>query len=374
MTYDVLVVGAGITGITIAERLANKGLTVLLIESRNHIGGNCYDEYDKFGILIHPYGPHIFHTDNAEVVEYLSHFTDWRPYEHRVTALINERIVPLPFNLDSLKICFAPDRALHLERLLIATYGMGTKIPILQLLESKNIQLNELSKFIYSNVFEGYTLKQWGLSLADIDPSVSGRIPVRISYDDRYFQDYFQKMPVKGFTHMFQRMLNFPNIKFLANTSFNALDKHVKWRHCIYTGTIDGYFKASLGELPYRTLKFSFEHYTQLRHLPSAVLNYPSKEVPWTRISEYKQITGQNASGTSICTEYPGAHIPGKTVPYYPVISPHSSALLDEYHKLATSEAPYFTFAGRLGSYKYLNMDEAVLQGLNLVKAVVAKI
>lgn len=371
MTYDVLIVGAGMTGATAARALAEAGLRVLVQEARAHVGGNCHDAPDAQGILIHPYGPHIFHSSRPQAVDFLSRFTKWRPYEHRVTALVRGRIIPLPFNLTSLAVCFSAADAARIEKALLRRCGEGGSVPVLELRGAEEGCLRELADFVYEEVFLGYTQKQWGLAPTEISPAVTARVPVRVSRDDRYFQDAFQQMPRDGFTPMFKRMLDHPGISLRLNTPYAAADMPAgagRIRAVVYTGTIDDYFGRRLGALPYRSLDFDFQHYAQPRHLPSAVLNYPDAGIAWTRITEYRQLTGQQAEGTSVSLEYPRAHEAGRTMPYYPVFTEEAAALYERYRELARSEAPQVVFAGRLGAFRYLNMDDAVLAGLQAAR------
>lgn len=374
-THDVLITGAGMTGAVAAAQLAAAGANVLVIDQRDHVGGNCYDAPDEHGVCIHPYGPHIFHTSKAEVVEFLSAFTAWRPYEHRVCALINHRIVPLPFNLTSLRLCFTASEAAALEAALVEAFGAGAQIPILELRRTGRQDLTELADFIYEHVFVGYTQKQWGLAPDAIDPAITGRVPVRVNHDDRYFTDTFQRMPLEGFTPLFGRMLRHERITVRTSTPYAELgDAHGHpcgpahnfdhWKCCIHTGPLDEFFHSTLGALPYRSLRFDFAHYAQPRHLPVGVLNYPDARVPWTRIAEYKTLTGQETAGTSVSVEYALPHEPGRTIPYYPVLTKESATLLHAYEELAAMEAPGVIFAGRLGAFRYYNMDDAVLAGM----------
>lgn len=370
MNYDVLIAGAGMTGATAARALADVGLRVLVLEERDHTGGNCRDAPDAHGLYVHPYGPHIFHTSKREVVDFLSRFTVWRPYEHRVTALVRNRIIPLPFNLTCLGMCFSARDARRMEEALIRRCGEGGKIPILELRGAKDACLRDLADFVYEEVFAGYTQKQWGLAPTEIDPAVTARVPVRVSRDDRYFEDDFQCMPRDGFALMFDKMLDHPGISLCLKVSLAEGEKEFSdIRAHIYTGTIDGYFRHRLGALPYRSLDFDFQHYAQPRHLPSAVLNYPNARIPWTRIAEYKQLTGQESGQTTVSLEYPRAHEPGRTIPYYPVFTEDAAKLYAEYKALARAEAPDTIFAGRLGAFRYLNMDDAVLAGLEAARA-----
>lgn len=378
--YDALVVGAGMTGAVAAARLAEAGAEVLVIDQREHAGGNCRDAYDAHGVLVHPYGPHIFHTSRPQAAKYLSAFTQWRPYEHRVCGLIRHRLVPLPFNLTSLAMCFPPAEASALEKSLVRRFGENAQIPILELRAAGCADLAELADFIYENVFLGYTMKQWGLAPDAIDPAVTGRTPVRVNHDDRYFTDSFQQMPKDGFTAMFANMLRSPRITLRTGLPYEAVGDaagrpcaDVRWKHCIHTGPVDEFFGLRLGALPYRSLRFDFAHYAQDRHLPVGVLNYPDAGVPWTRISDYKHLTGQRVSGAGVSIEYALPHEPGRTIPYYPVLTPESGALLRAYADLAAAEAPDVIFAGRLGAFRYYNMDDAVLAGMDAAARVAAR-
>ena len=368
MRYDVLIAGAGMTGATAARTLADAGMRVCVAEARNHAGGNCHDGPDEHGILVHPYGPHIFHSSSRAAIDFLSRFTGWRPYEHRVTALVRNRIIPLPFNLTSLAVCFPAREARRMEEALVKRHGRNGQTPILELRASRDACLRDLADFVYEEVFLGYTQKQWGLAPTEIDPRVTARVPVRVSRDDRYFQDSFQYMPDAGFARLFDRMLDHPGITLRLGTPFE--DAGATARAVIYTGTIDGYFRHRLGALPYRSLDFDFQHYAQPRHLPSAVLNCPDAAVPWTRITEYRQLTGQEDPYTSVSLEYPRPHEPGRTLPYYPVFTDDAARLYADYRELAEQEAPGVIFAGRLGAFRYLNMDEAALAGMEAARQV----
>jgi UDP-galactopyranose mutase len=368
MPFDVLIAGAGMTGATAARVLAEAGLRVFVAEERDHVGGNCHDRPDEHDILIHPYGPHIFHSSRQDAVAFLSRFTRWRAYEHRVTALVRDRLIPLPFNLTSLALCFPAREARRMEAALIKRHGRAGQVPVLDLLRAKDACLRDLAHFVYEEVFLGYTQKQWGLAPTDLDPGVTARVPVRVSRDDRYFQDSFQHMPDEGFARMFGRMLDHPGITLRLATP--ASEAGIAARAVIHTGTIDGYFGCRLGVLPYRSLDFDFQHYAQPRHLPVAVLNYPSATVPWTRITEYKQLTGQEHPSTSVSVEYPRPHESGRTLPYYPVFTEDAARLYGEYRELAQREAPNVIFAGRLGAFRYLNMDDAVLAGMEAAQQV----
>lgn len=375
MRYDVLIVGAGMTGATAARCLAEAGARVLVVDTRDHVGGNCYDSPDEHGILIHCYGPHIFHTSRQEVVDFLSRFTTWRPYEHRVVGMIRHRLVPLPFNLTSLSMLMPGAAGRELSDRLVGLFGYGAQVPILTL--RQHAAFADMADMVYAEVFEGYTRKQWGIPLEGIDPAITARVPVRISHDDRYFTDSFQAMPTDGFTPLFAAMLTHSNITLRTGTAFADLGSAVEWKHCVYTGPVDEFFAACHGDLPYRSLDFVFEHYAQERHQPVAVVNYPDITVPFTRISEYRQLTGQvspvgNSLGTTVSLEYAQAHVAGQTIPYYPVLTTGSAAQLAAYQATAQQQCPHIQFAGRLGAFKYLNMDEAVVAGFTAAQQVLA--
>lgn len=387
MRYDVLIVGAGMTGATAARCLAEAGAKVLVVDARTHVGGNCYDEPDEHGVCIHRYGPHIFHTSRQKVVDFLSRFTTWRSYEHRVVGMICNRLVPLPVNLTSLSMLMGAAAGQELATRLTEAFGYGTQVPILEL--RKYPMFMEVADLVYAMVFEGYTRKQWGISPEGIDPAITARVPVRISHDDRYFTDSFQYMPAEGFTPLFTAMLKHENITLHTSTAFADVENSVQWKHCVYTGPVDEFFAACHGNLPYRSLDFVFEHYAQERHQPVAVVNYPDATVPFTRISEYRQLTGQSAAtaqssdsaqsagvgfrlGTTVSLEYARPHVAGQTIPYYPVLTPASAAQLASYQATAHKECPHIHFAGRLGAFKYLNMDEAVLAGFAAAQHVLA--
>ncbi len=366
MKVDWLIVGAGFTGCVLAERIATQlNQRVLIVERRNHIGGNAYDYYDEHGILIHRYGPHIFHTNSKKVWIYLSKFTEWRPYYHRVLAVVDGKKVPVPFNLNSLYILFPQRYAEKLEELLIKSYGFGVKVPILKMRENSEGELRFLADYIYEKIFYGYTLKQWEFKPEELDPSVTSRVPIYISRDDRYFQDAYQAVPKHGYTRMFQQMLQHPNIKILLNTDYREIIEEVKFKRMIYTGPIDEYFDFIHGELPYRSLNFDFVHYENDFFQEVAQVNYPN-EYAFTRISEFKHITGQCSSGTTVAYEYPEPFIRGVNEPYYPI--PREEYI--ERYKLYLEEAKKLNgtviFVGRLADYKYYNMDQAVARALSV--------
>lgn len=308
MKVDWLIIGAGFTGSVIAERIASQlDQKVLVLEIRDHVGGNAHDFFDAHGTLVHKYGPHIFHTNSHKVWKYLSQFTNWRPYEHRVLAAIDGKTVPVPFNLTSLHTLFPPAEAIELEKLLVDQYGIEAKIPILRMREQVNPKLRQLADFIYENVFLGYTKKQWGLTPEELLPSVTGRVPVLVSHDDRYFQDQYQAMPVDGYTAMFNRMLNHPNIEVMLKTDYRAVSGTVRFNRMIYTATIDSYFDYVRGALPYRSVRFEIELLNKKWHQSAGQVNYPN-DYNYTRITEMKHITGQDLGHTVLAIEYPEEH------------------------------------------------------------------
>lgn len=371
--YNWLIVGAGYTGAVVAERLASQsGKTALVIDRRNHIAGNAYDRRNDAGVLYHQYGPHIFHTNSQAVADYLSAFTEWLPYEHRVLGMVDGRIIPIPFNLTSLEILFPKAEADRLAKILIEAYGIDQKIPILKMRESPVQGVRDLADFIYKNVFYGYTTKQWGLEPEQLSPSVTARVPVHISYDDRYFQDTFQNMPKEGYTKMFERILAQQGVDVSLNTDLADLGSEVTYDRLLYTGAIDEYFGYTLGELPYRSLDFNFQTYRQQRHQAVGQINYPVSH-DFTRITEMGHLTQEWSDVTTVAIEYPVAHVPGQTVPYYPIPRDENQELHNRYVALAGKEAGNVLFAGRLGDYRYYNMDQAVGRALALFsKSIVA--
>lgn len=371
MKADLVVVGAGFSGAVIAERAATQlGWRVLVIEQRDHIGGNAYDCLDDHGILVHRYGPHIFHTNSERVWTYLSRFTAWRPYEHRVQAVIGTASVPLPFNLNSLGCLFPATRARAARDALVQAYGFGASVPILRLRQSRHRTLRGLADYVYENIFLHYTVKQWGMRPEELDPSVTARVPIRISHDNRFFTDRFQGMPRDGYTALFNRMLAHPNIRVLLNTDFHELNGALRYRRLVYTGPIDRFFDYRHGELPYRSLRFDFRHLPQDRVQPSGTVNYPNDH-EYTRSYEFKLLTGQRSSGTTIAYEFPQPHCPPHTTPYYPIPRRDNR---ERYRAYATDAAGRddLIFCGRLASYKYLNMDQAVGRALRTFEHAVA--
>lgn len=362
MNVDVLVVGAGFAGSVIAERCASAGKSVLVIDKREHVGGNAYDEYDRQGVLVHRYGPHIFHTNASSVVEYLSRFTGWIPYEHRVLAMVCGQLYPIPINQTTINRLYN----LSLDESGIEDFFAKVREHREPVITSEDVVLNRVGRDLCDLFFRGYTRKQWGLDLSELDASVAGRVPVRTNADDRYFTDAFQKMPADGFTKMFLRMLDHPNIRIQLGADFREVEQHVHYQLLFYTGPIDEYFNFQYGKLPYRSLRFEHEHLADtLQFQPVGVVNYPNDH-DWTRITEFKHLTGQQHPGTSIVREYP--QVEGD--PYYPVPRPENKEKYNQYQSLADHERNVF-FVGRLAQYRYYNMDQVVASALKLAAEVI---
>jgi UDP-galactopyranose mutase len=356
-SYDYLIVGAGYAGSVLAERLASQhGARVLVIDRRPHIGGNAYDELNSDGILYHKYGPHIFHTNSDQVVEYLSQFTEWRPYEHRVLAVVRDKLVPIPINRTTLNKLFDLDLETDEDA---AQYLASRAEPVEDIRTSEDVVVNAVGRELYELFFQGYTRKQWGLDPSELDKSVTARIPTRTNTDDRYFTDTFQAMPKDGYTAMFKRMLDHPLIEVRTGVDFRDVRNEVDADHIINTGPNDEYFDHRFGKLPYRSLKFDHKTLEEERRQPVGTVNYPSPDVPYTRISEYKHLTGQQAPVTTITYEYPSA----EGDPYYPIPRAENQELFKRYEALA-DETEGVTFVGRLATYRYYNMDQIVGQAL----------
>jgi UDP-galactopyranose mutase len=366
MKCDVLIVGAGLAGSILAERIANiSNKKVILIDRRNHIGGNCYDHYDDFGMLVHKYGPHIFHTNSKKVWDYLSQFTSWIPYFHRVLGVVEGIKIPIPFNLNSLYKVFPVKYAEKIEAILIDTYGYGINIPILKLMQTDDKDLKFLADYVYKNIFLGYNIKQWGLKPEEIDFSVTSRIPVSISRDDRYFQDIYQGIPEFGYTEIFKKLINHENIELLLNTRFDDIKNKIQYDKLIYTGNIDDYFEFEFGELPYRSLEFDFKNIPDVNFQECAQINYPNN-YDFTRITEFKHLTAQKSDSTTIAYEFPKEYIKGINEPYYPIPKKENNDLYQRYINLAEKSAKNVIFAGRLAEYKYYNMDQVTGVALHL--------
>lgn len=356
--YDVVIVGAGFAGSVLAERLAaDGGKRVLLCDRRPHIAGNAYDNHNAAGILVHQYGPHIFHTNSTEIVSYLSRFTAWRPYEHRVLAAVGDKRVPMPINRTTLNLLYGLDLK---DSAAAEAFLRSRAEPIDDLRTSRDVVINQIGSELYRTFFEGYTRKQWGLDPSQLDKAVTSRVPTRHSTDDRYFLDSFQAMPLHGYTAMFENMLDHDGIDLQLGVDFADIRAENLAPRIIYTGPIDEYFGHRFGALPYRSLAFKHETLDQRRFQPVAVVNFPDEAVPYTRITEYKHLTGQAHRQTSISYEFPQDH----GDPYYPIPRPENAALYKRYADLA-KEHPKVSFVGRLGTYRYYNMDQVVGQALS---------
>ncbi len=365
---DTLIVGAGLTGSTFAERLASKnGETVLIVDKRAHVAGNAYDEYNAFGILEHRYGPHIFHTNSAKVWNYLSNFTRWRPYHHRVLASIEGQLVPVPVNLNTIYAIFGDRLATRMERQLIAAYGYGSRVQILTLMQAEQEDLKFLSQYVYKHVFLGYTKKQWGLVPEALSSSVTARVPILVSRDDRYFQDSYQAMPERGYTYLVQQMLKSEKIKVLLNTDWKELKDQVSYRRLIFTGPIDEFFEYKHGALPYRSLRFAVETHPTEAFQSASVINYPN-EYDYTRITELKKLTGQVHRLSTTVTEYPEAYKIGENIPYYPIPTDENRTLFSLYEQETSKQGGNVILAGRLADYQYYNMDQAVARALAIAE------
>lgn len=355
--FDYLIVGAGFAGSVLAERLATvKDASVLVVDRRPHIAGNAYDYYDDAGILIHKYGPHIFHTNSERVFEYLSRFTAWRPYEHRVLTSVDGQLVPMPINADTLNKLYG----LSLTCQDVAAYLANVAEPKEQIRTSEDVVLNTVGRDLYNKFFRNYTRKQWGLDPSELDASVTARVPVRTTRDNRYFTDRFQAMPLHGYTRMFEKMLDHPNIKIMLHTDYAGLKDEIKYKNVIFTGPVDEYFNYCYGKLPYRSLHFEHQTHDKEKYQEAAVVNYPNEHA-YTRVTEFKYLTGQEHRKTSVVFEYPRA----EGDPYYPIPQPQNAELYAKYKALAEA-LPNVHFAGRLGTYKYYNMDQVVAQALTL--------
>ena len=359
--FDFLVVGAGYSGSVLAERLAAElDKKVLVIDRRPHIAGNAYDHYDDAGIIVHRYGPHIFHTNSGQIFEYLSQFTEWRPYQHRVLASVDGQLVPIPINLDTVNRLYGTNfTSFELEKFFASVAEKRDRVRT-----SEDVVVSAVGRELYEKFFRGYTRKQWGLDPSELDASVTARIPTRTNRDDRYFTDTYQAMPLHGYTRMFERMLSHPNIKVMLNTDFREIRDVVPYRSLIYTGPVDEYFDYCYGKLPYRSLEFRFQTVDTPVYQPVGTVNYPN-EYAHTRVTEFKHLTGQEHSRTTIVYEYPRA----EGDPYYPIPRKENTDLYKRYEALA-EETPNVTFVGRLATYKYYNMDQCVGQALAAFKRI----
>lgn len=375
---DTLIIGCGFAGSVVARILAERGEKVKIIEKRNHIGGNCYDEYDEYGVLVHKYGPHIFHTNNQEVYDFLSRFTKWYDYQHEVVGNVYGKIIPIPFNLNTLMIVFGEEKGQKLKQELIDTYGKNARVPILELQKSSSQGIQEVAEYVYENIFLKYTMKQWNQKPEEVDQSVTARVPVLISEDNRYFQDQYQGMPLDGYTKLFERMLDHNHIEIelghdaKTDLTFDFQNNQVFYQgqefkgKIIFTGAIDEFFDNRLGQLPYRSLRFDFEHYQQDYYQSKGVVNYTVSE-DYTRITEFKYLTGQDIQGTTIIKEYPEVYKDNSQVPYYAILNPENQKMHQNYVDLV-KPFPNFYLLGRLAQYKYYNIDGIVEEALAFTK------
>lgn len=390
--FDAVVVGSGFAGSVAARELAEKGgMRVLIIEKRSHIGGNMFDERDEAGILVHRYGPHIFHTNDTRVFMYLRQFSGWIGYQHRVLADWHGTYLPVPFNKNSMEVAFGEERAAHLIEKLVDAFGDERKVTINELREQDDPELAEVADFVYKNVFLYYTQKQWGLTPDEVDPSITARVPVFISRDNRYFQDKYQGLPAGGYTALFESMLDMPNIEVCLNTDAESvfdlefesgaedaplsgikLHGRTFTGPIIYTGPLDELFIARFGRLPYRSLDFVYETHEVDRLLPCGTVNYTVTE-DYTRITEYKHLTMQRAPRTTIVKEYPRAYTdPSSQIPYYAIINEENNAHYERYLKL-TEPLENFYPLGRLAEYRYYNMDKIVGLALDRAHGIIEK-
>lgn len=355
--YDVMVVGAGFAGAVMAERLAvDGGKRVLVVDRRPHIAGNAFDRHDAAGILIHQYGPHIFHTNSRDIFDYLSRFTQWRPYQHRVLADVDGQLVPMPINRTTLNALYGLNLSSDVE---VEAFLATRAEPVDPIRTSADVVVSKVGRELYETFFRGYTRKQWGMDPSELDKSVTARVPTRTDTDDRYFGDNYQAMPADGYTRMFEAMLDHPNIDVLLGVDYADVRNAYPHDHLVFTGPIDEYYGYRYGRLPYRSLRFEHRTLDTVQHQPVAVVNYPNEDVPYTRVTEYKHLTGQVAPQTSVTYEYPSA----TGDPYYPIPRDENQLLFKRYEALALDE-PNVTFVGRLATYRYYNMDQVVGQAL----------
>ena len=361
MAFDYLIVGAGFAGSVLAERLArvcNK--KVLIVDRRNHIAGNAYDHYNEAGILIHKYGPHIFHTNSRDIFDYLSKFTRWRGYEHRVLASVDGQLLPIPINLNTINQMYG----LNLTSFQVEEFFASKAEKRDPVKTSEDVVVGKVGQELYEKFFRNYTRKQWGLDPSELDALVTARVPTRTNRDDRYFTDSYQSMPLHGYTRMFENMLDHPNIKIMLNTDYRDVREFIPFKEMIYTGPIDEYFDYQFGKLPYRCLEFKHETHDRPLFQPAAVVNYPN-DYAYTRITEFKYLTGQEHAKTSVVYEFPQA----EGDPYYPIPRAENSALYKRYQELADT-TPGTYFVGRLASYRYYNMDQVVGAALTMFRKI----
>ncbi len=353
--FDYLIVGAGFAGSVLAERLANgSDKKVLICDKRSHIGGNAFDFYNDEGILIHKYGPHIFHTNSREVFDYLGRFTEWREYQHRVLASVDGMLVPMPINLDTINKLYG----LNLTSFEVEDFFKKHAEPVEHIKTSEDVVISKVGRELYEKFFKNYTRKQWDLDPSELDASVTSRVPTRTNRDDRYFTDLYQAMPKHGYTRMFEKMLDNPNIKIMLNCDYREIIGQIDYNEMIYTGPVDAFFDYRYGKLPYRSLEFKHETHDCEQFQSAPVVNYPNEQA-FTRITEFKYLTGQEHKKTSVVYEYPQA----EGDPYYPIPRKENAEIYRKYKLLADARSDVH-FVGRLATYKYYNMDQIVAQAL----------
>lgn len=373
-----IIVGAGFTGSVIAERIASQSNeSVLVVDRRSHIAGNAFDTENEDGILIHKYGPHVFHTNSDRVWSYLQNFSSWRPYEHKVLASVDGELIPVPFNLNSIDRCFPADVAERYRKLLIERFGEDARVPVLSLRKEHGSDLRALGDYVYEKVFRNYTFKQWELLPEQLSPSVTARVPILVSRDDRYFQDKYQAIPSHGYTALIRSILNHPRIEVKLNAEFGqaeyeAAKKKNSGVKVIFTGPLDEFFGRCFGALPYRSLRFEHKTFAERFRQSVGTVNFPN-DWDFTRTTEIKHITGQEHDKTVITFEYPERYVPGANEPYYPIPRDETQDLLNQYLAHAKRWADVF-FCGRLGDYKYYNMDQAVGAALALFEKRIANL
>jgi UDP-galactopyranose mutase len=359
--FDFLIVGAGFAGSVLAERLATQAnKKVLIIDKREHIGGNAYDYYNEDGILIHKYGPHIFHTNSRDVFEYLGQFTPWRPYEHKVLGSVDGQLVPIPINLNTINKLYG----LNLNSSQVEAFFEERAEKVERIKTSEDVVVSKVGRELYEKFFRGYTRKMWDLDPSELDASVTARVPTRTNKDDRYFTDTYQAMPLYGYSYMFQKMLSHPNIKVMLNTDYKEIIEVIPFKNLVFTGPVDEYFNYCYGKLPYRSLEFKFETIDHEVFQPTGTVNYPNDQL-YTRITDFKYLTGQKHHKTAVVYEFPRA----EGDPYYPVPRPENAELYKKYQQLANSMTNTY-FVGRLATYKYYNMDQVVAQALTTFKKI----
>ncbi|MBO6281460.1 MAG: UDP-galactopyranose mutase [Alphaproteobacteria bacterium] len=368
-----LVVGCGLSGITMAHRLADElNEEVVIIDTKSHIGGTCYDYKDENGITVHKYGPHIFRTNSTEIWDFLSQFTEWYPFMHHVLGVIDGIEVPIPFNINSMHKVFPKQLAEKLETKLIQQFGYNKKVPILELRKTDDEDLQFLAEYIYQKVFLGYTIKQWNFTPEQLDPSVTGSVPVYISRDDRYFQEKYQGIPLNGYTKMFENMLKHPNIKVRLNTAYTDVKDIKSYNRIFYTGAIEEFFNYKYGKLPYRSLDIRIKTFNTEKFQNAPVVNYP-ENYDFTRIAEYKYFLNEKSDKTVLSFEYPQDYELGKNDRIYPILNPQNQAIYNRYLQEA-EHMPNVFFLGRLGAYRYYDMNRTIAAVFELFNKIKGKV